>query len=396
MTNNPSECLHSDIVLQVLLTETSESFVWLSGTSSGSRANAQFLENGDALWWSERSGYGHLYRVSAMDNSISPLTSGFWTVDAVVGLDESAAGGMGKVWFTAVGREESSVGCDPYYKQLYSVNLDGTGFTLLTEAADRKWMDHALQMASPSPTGGTTPLDTLLAPLPGADGSLSPSRRFLLDEISSVDTPPMVVVRDADSGSIVRVLEFADISGLTKHVAPHALPPPLPFVTVAADGKTAIHGVIQRPRHFDPEKSYPVVDTCYPGPQVGRATRRFMDVYFHKPSGWGGQALAELGFVIVTLDDTGTPLRSKDFHSARYGQPDSMSGRLEDHIAAITQLADEYPWIDVDRVGITGASGGGLASTRAILQFPVRIGSSTSRAQCPPICLPSTPTTQPG
>ena len=120
--------------------------MWLSGTSSGSRANVQFLENGDALWWSERSGYGHLYRVSAADNSVSPLTSGFWTVDAVVALDESAADGVGKVWFTAVGREESSVGCDPYYKQLYSVNLDGTGLRLLTEAADRKWMDHALQM----------------------------------------------------------------------------------------------------------------------------------------------------------------------------------------------------------------------------------------------------------
>ena len=271
--------------------------------------------------------------MSASDNSVAALTSGFWTVDAVVGLDENAADGVGKVWFTAVGREEASVGCDPYYKQVYSVHLDGTNLSLLTEAADRKWMDHALQMASPSPTGGTTPVDTLLSPLPGADGALSPSKRFLLDEISSVDTPPQVVVRDADSGSVVRVLESADVSKLVKHVAPHTLPPPLPFVTVAADGKTAIHGVLQRPRHFDPKRSYPVVDTCYPGPQVGRATRRFMDVYFHKPSGWGGQALAELGFVVVTLDDTGTPLRSKDFHSARYGQSDSMSGRLEDHIA---------------------------------------------------------------
>eukprot|EP01047_Picozoa_sp_COSAG01_P058259 COSAG01_NODE_6842_length_3474_cov_10.309333_6_plen_87_part_00 len=73
---------------------------------------------------------------------------------------------------------------------------------------------------------------------------------------------------------------------------------------------------------------------------------------------------------VITLDDRGTPLRSKAFHSARYGQPDSMSGRIEDHIAAITQLAARHPWIDTQRVGITGASGGGLASTRAILQFP--------------------------
>ena len=97
-----------------------------------------------------------------------------------------------------------------------------------------------------------------------------------------------------------------------------------------------------------------------------------MDTFFHKPSGWGGQALAELGFIVVTIDERGTPLRGKAFHSTRYGQPDSMSGRLQDHIAAITELATKqgHDYMDLTRVGITGASGGGLQSSRAVLEFP--------------------------
>ena len=108
----------------------------------------------------------------------------------------------------------------------------------------------------------TEPIDHALAAPPGSDGALSPSGAYIVETASSLSQPPQLIVRSALSGEVLRVCETADASGLAAHVAPHALPPALPFVTIAADGETEIHGVIQRPRHFDPTRSYPIVDTC--------------------------------------------------------------------------------------------------------------------------------------
>ena len=356
------------------------SFVWLSGTSSGAtdtRANTQFLADGDCLWWSERSGWGHIYRVCGSEGSMLALTAGEWVVDAVVGVDETEEW----VFFTAVRRE---TGVNPYYKQLYRTRLDGSTKatpTLLTPpdaSTGGLWADHKLSFASPSSSGSPLepPLlgaEQYLEPPNGADGCLSPSGLFLIDEASTPNMPPILTLRHATTGSVAAVLETAQVSSAMQALlAPHGMPEVVPFSTTAADGVTEIIGVLHRPRNFDPSKNYPVIDTCYPGPQVGRCTHRFMDTFFHKPSGWGGQALAELGFIVVTIDERGTPLRGKAFHSARYGKPDSMSGRLQDHIAAITELATKqgHNYMDLTRVGITGASGGGLQSSRAVLEFP--------------------------
>jgi dipeptidyl-peptidase-4 len=81
------------------------------------------------------------------------------------------------------------------------------------------------------------------------------------------------------------------------------------------------------------------------------------------------QSLAELGFIVVTIDGRGTPGRSKAFHDVSYGDL-GQAGNLEDHMTGLRQLAGRYPYMDLDRVGIYGHSGGGFASTRAILAYP--------------------------
>jgi dipeptidyl aminopeptidase/acylaminoacyl peptidase len=122
---------------------------------------------------------------------------------------------------------------------------------------------------------------------------------------------------------------------------------------------------LYRPRGFDPTRRYPVVDTLYPGPQLNRVAPSF------DPGGMGldAEPLAALGFVVVGMDGRGTPGRSKAFHDASYGHL-ADAGCLADHVTALQQLAGTRPWMDLDRVGAFGHSGGGFAAVRAMLDFP--------------------------
>ena len=154
-------------------------------------------------------------------------------------------------------------------------------------------------------------------------------------------------------------LERADISQLVAI----GWRPPEPFVVKARDGETDLHGLMYRPRDFDASRSYPVVNYLYPGPQSGSVrTRSFRAARRDK------QAMAELGFVVVEVDAMGTPWRSKEFHDAYYGKMGDNG--LPDQVAMIRQLGERHPWMDLERVGIWGHSGGGFASTAGILRYP--------------------------
>jgi dipeptidyl aminopeptidase/acylaminoacyl peptidase len=189
-----------------------------------------------------------------------------------------------------------------------------------------------------------------------------------VDTYSTIESPPVTVLRAAPDGRIVRVLEEADVSSL-EAVGWH---PSQVFRVKARDGITDIWGVIDFPPGFDPEGSYPILDHIYPGPQVGSVG----DWTFK--AGGRDAALAQLGFVVVQIDHLGTPQRSKAFHDQYYGN--FIDNGLADHVTAIQQLAARYPAIDLDRVGIFGGSGGGFASTDAILRYPDFFKVAVSRS----------------
>ncbi|MET9631334.1 DPP IV N-terminal domain-containing protein [Lentzea sp. NPDC006480] len=275
----------------------------------------------EVLWFSQRDGWGHLYRYDLHTGALlGQVTSGSWLVREILHVDETT------VYFTASGL----VAEDPYRRTVCAVGLDGTGFRLVTDDL----MDHVV--------------------------TVSPDGRYFVDSASTVDTPPVSTVRDW-SGRVLVSLERADISRLlrTGWTAPER------FCVKAADGVTDIYGVLYKPRGFDPSVRYPVVDSVYPGPQVTRVDPCF------DPGGMGMDAepLAALGFVVVAVDGRGTPGRSKAFLDESYGRL-SDAGRLEDHVAALEQLAGSRPWMDLSRVGVMGHSGGGFAAGRAMLAFP--------------------------
>ncbi|MDC0764951.1 DPP IV N-terminal domain-containing protein [Brevibacillus sp. AG] len=313
-----------------LLREQSDTFLNQDLHNLGeTNPNIRLLTDGSFIWHSERDGWSHLYHCDGKTGEIrNPITSGSWTVRKLMAVDEQ----QGWVYITGGGLEE---GRDPYYQHLYRVRLDGTDLSLLTpEDAEH-------------------------------DVVFSPNLKYFVDTFSRVDLPPVSVLRSID-GTLIRELEHADVEMLLEMGYQF----PERITVKARDGVTDLYGVMLRPFPFDPSRKYPVVDYIYGGPQIINTPKAFaLDPgRSHDPLG-GGQSLAQLGFIVLILDGMGTPYRSKWFHDISNGKLEEAGGLL-DHVTAVRQLAERYPYVDVDRVGIWGSSGGGYASTRAMLSFP--------------------------
>lgn len=278
-------------------------------------------ESGEVIWFSQRDDWGHLYLYDLETGELkNQITSGEWNVREVRHIDTENR----KIYFTGSVREAG----DAYFQYFYSINMDGSGLTLLTPGE----ASHEI--------------------------SLSASAGYFADTRSTPDTPPISVIRNLE-GSEVMTLEEADISELEAA----GWQPPMPFTVKARDGETDLYGLMYKPTRLDESASYPVLNYLYPGPQSGSVGSRSF-----RASRSDKQALAELGFIVVEVDAMGTPGRSKSFHEFYYSNMGDNG--IPDQIAMIEQLAERHPWMDISRVGIFGHSGGGFASTRAILEYP--------------------------
>jgi dienelactone hydrolase len=287
------------------------------------RPNWRFLPaSNDVIWFSERDNWGHLYLYDLKTGRLkNRITTGEGNVSQTIRVDEQRR----TVYFLGVGREK---GRDPYFVHLYRIGLDGQGQTLLT------------------PEEATHEI------------SMSPSGRFFVDSYSRPDAPPVAVLKDSN-GKLVETLEKAEVSRLVAS----GWKPVTPITVKARDGATDLYGLLYKPTNFDPAKKYPIVNRIYPGPQTGSVgSRNFAAARSDS------QALAELGFVVVEIDGMGTPWRSKAFHDAYFGNMGDNT--LPDQIAGMKELAQRYPWIDIDRAGIWGHSGGGFATAAAMFRYP--------------------------
>ncbi len=302
--------------------------------------DASFTENlwrilpatNELIWWSQREGWTRLYLYDLNTGRLkNAITTGEGNVMDIVRVDEQKR----VLYFTAQGKE---AGRDPYYQQLYRIGFDGRGETLLT----------------PEDAHHTV--------------SMSPDGRFIVDTYSTPDAPPVTVLRDMN-GRVVRPLERADISRLVAT----GWRPPTRIRMKARDGQTDIYGLMFTPAALDSTKKYPIVNYIYPGPQVGSVGPRSFIA-----SRSDHQALAELGFVVVAIDGMGTPGRSKAFADAYYGR--MIDNTLPDQIAGMRELARRYRFIDIDRAGIWGHSGGGYATAAAMFRHPefFKVGISES------------------
>ncbi|MCW2003061.1 dipeptidyl aminopeptidase/acylaminoacyl peptidase [Xanthomonas arboricola] len=287
-------------------------------------ANWAYLPgSNEAVWFSERSDWGQLYLYDLQTGKPKrAITSGEGNVTELLRVDPVSR----TAWFVGVGKVP---GVDPYYQQLWKVSLDGGAPVLLTPEV----ADHSI--------------------------ALSPDGARLVDTYSTTLTPPVSVLRDAADGRTLSTVATADITRLKAA----GWVPPEPITVKARDGKTTLYGLLFKPTHFDPARKYPVIDYIYPGPQTGSVRGRG----FYAGHG-DNQSLAELGFIVIAIDGMGTPWRSKSFHDTWYANMGDNT--LPDQVAAVKELGQRYPWFDTTRVGIWGHSGGGNASTGAMLRYP--------------------------
>ena len=287
----------------------------------------ELIKNGSELIeWSERDGWAHLYLYDGQGKLKNQITQGAWHVEEVIGVDDAKR----VVYFTANGKESMSGGGkeDPYYMHLYKINLDGTGLQLLNAGN----YDHSV--------------------------SLNDNNIYFVNNASRVNTTPVATLHSADGRKLME-LETADLKSLfaTGYKFPET------FKVKADDGITDLYGVMYKPYDFDSTKKYPIIEYVYPGPQTESVNKTFskgMDRI---------DRLAQLGFVVVTMGNRGGhPARSKWYHNYGYGNLRDYG--LADKKATIEQLADRFSFIDRNKVGIHGHSGGGFMSTAAMLVYP--------------------------
>jgi dipeptidyl aminopeptidase/acylaminoacyl peptidase len=291
--------------------------------SGDGKRNWHYLpDSNEILWFSERDNWGNLYLYDLATGKLkNQITHGEGNVSQVLHVDEKTR----TIYFVGVGKEP---GRDPYFRHFYSVHFDGTGLRLLTpENADH-------------------------------DITVSKDGRYFVDSYSTPQQPAKTVVRNSDGKTVMDVAS-QDISKLLAY----GWVPPTSIRVKARDGKTDLYGMMYKPSHFDPSQKYPIVNYVYPGPQIGSCGDRGFRTSFGDL-----QSLAELGFIVVCIDGMGTPGRSKSFHEAYYG--DMGDNTIPDQVAGMKDLATQFPFIDIDRVGIFGHSGGGNATVAAMFHFP--------------------------
>jgi dipeptidyl-peptidase-4 len=291
-----------------------------------------FSKTNEIIWYSERSDWGHLYLYDASTGVVkNQITNGDYVVREIVKIDEKNR----KIYFTASHHEGKD---NPYFSYLYQVDFNGEKLKLLTPEIGH----HSI--------------------------SVSPNGNYFIDSYSQADVPPIHQVKNI-KGKLVTILEKTDVSRLKAT----GWKPATPFTVTSDNGQWDLYGLLYTPKDIKADEKLPVIVYIYPGPQGGS-----VGSWSFRASRGDNQALAELGFVVVQIEGSCNPNRSKSFHDACYG--DMGENTLSDQISGLKQLQDKYKFLDLEKVGIWGHSGGGFATAAAMLQYPdfFKVGISES------------------
>ena len=278
-------------------------------------------QSNEIIWYSERDNWGHLYLYNAATGKLkNQVDKGNFVLTQLLKVDEKNR----ILYFLADGKDP----VNPYFTHFFKIKFDGSKLQDLTPETG----NHTI--------------------------TLSPSGKYFIDDYSQPDVPNSFVLRNTE-GKIITSLEKTDVSRLKAT----GWKPPTPITVKAHDGITDLYGLMFTPTKLDSSKKYPVIVYIYPGPQGGSVG----SWSFHATRG-DDESLAELGFIVVEIEGTSNPLRSKSFHDMSYGF--MAENTLPDQVTGVRQLAARYNYIDTTRIGIWGHSGGGFATASAMFKYP--------------------------
>lgn len=325
---------------RVLFEEFSKTHISLMLNSDESPALLPLPETSELLWYSERSGWAHLYLYDLESGKLkNTVTQGEWLVRDIVHLDFERR----ELFVQTAGRNSD---LDPYYRDLCRIDLDTGNIDTLISGDYEYW-------AISQKNQGVITAKGLGLDVQSSCG-VSPSGRFAVVTRSRADDLPVSLLLDTGGRNILK-LETASTSALLNNWQW-----PEPVKLIAADGKTDIYGLVFRPSDFSPEQSYPVISHVYNTPDLTWVSKgAFTNSHLFGSAYLDAAALAELGFIVVQIDGRGTPFRSKKFIDECYGWTESASN-IDDHIAGIKQLGERYTYMDLTRVGITSHCAGGM------------------------------------
>jgi dipeptidyl-peptidase 4 len=333
---------------RVVFSEQSDSYVEVSVNVYTPALIAPLASTNELVWYSERTGRGHLYLYDLSTGELRhPITSGPWQIREVLSIDAARR----EVFFLAAGIAEAE---NPYITKPCVASLDGGNVRILSDlhGEHRVWRPEEMALGLKRLEG----LD------PRKVRGLSPSGDYFVETVSTVRDLPTTYLRRRN-GEQIAILEKATFD------APPNWQPPEPLQCKAADGITDVFGLLYKPLGYDPDVRYPLIDYIYGGPQIANVPQAsFAAGGMDSMPYLEGMHLSALGAFVLILDGRGTANREQAFRTASHRAAHTASN-LEDHVAAIQQLATAHPQIDLDRVGITGFSGGGYMTAHAALRF---------------------------
>ncbi|MFL2767280.1 MAG: DPP IV N-terminal domain-containing protein [Dehalococcoidia bacterium] len=305
-----------------IINEHSDTYVDMAPKITDYPTIRPLFKSNKLIWYSEKTGWAHLYMHNLDDGEeLFQITSGDWRVREIVDIDEDEK----IIYFTAGCKEPEY---NPYWEGFYKINFDGSNLELLT----KENANHII--------------------------SFNKQSKYFVDQYSSINSPNISLLKHTEKNS-VKELITADVSELLKL----GWTDPEYFKSKAADNKTDVYGAIFKPSHFDENKEYPILDYIYPGPQS-------LGLRDHSFGQDNGQVLSmvELGFVIVIIEGRGTSERSKPYHDYSYGKLED-NGSIDDHIQVIKNLSETRKYMDINKVGMYGHSGGGYSTANALLKY---------------------------
>ena len=292
------------------------------------RAMSTPLKNSDEfVWYSERSGWAHLYLYNAQTGQLkNAITSGKWVVRNILHIDEQRR----EIYIQTAGRVVSR---NPYYRDICRVNID-TG--LLTTIISS---DHEYAVVDKRSFGFPFVHEKALG--------VSMSGNYIIATRSRIDQVPESILLDREGNEIL-VLEAADISGL-----PNNWQWPEPVIVKGDDGITDIYASVFRPSDFSENKSYPVLDLSFTYSEpVGSFSNDAVGGF----NFWASLAYAELGFIVVRFNNRGdglrggAGLRNREFNS--FKDTSVPFHNKADCVAGIKQLSKLFPYMNMNKVGV--------------------------------------------